>query len=67
MKELVIKVHSYFENERINGRESINVAQTIKRTSDCLGISISTVKRVLREKREFGVVMPIKSKSGRKK
>lgn len=67
VKEIILRVKDYFEQEKLHGKENINVNQVVQRTSECLRISESTVKRVVAEKRNTGTVNSSKPRSGRRK
>jgi hypothetical protein len=56
-KELVVNAREYFRAEKSAGA-SKDVSQVVKRTADCLQISVSSVKKICNESEENGCVLP---------
>ena len=64
-KEIIINAKKYFDEEKLRGASN-DVRQSVKRTADCLGVSVSTVKRVCKEQREqHEIASPSKEGKGR--
>ncbi|CAG9090741.1 unnamed protein product [Plutella xylostella] len=49
-RELIVKLHDYFERESLNGGPLVPVAQVHDRIIDALGIGTKTIRKVLKEK-----------------
>lgn len=49
-RELIVKLHDYFQRESQNGGPLLPVAQVQNRVGDALGIGLKTIRTILKEK-----------------